>query len=72
MQIRHKILMVGGFIGLLVGLLAAFLFLRANESKIAAVEAGEAESLGKISPAEGIAVGMSIVGLLKQIVSLGG
>ena len=64
--------MVGGFIGLLVGLLAAFLFLRANESKIVAVEAGEAESLGKISPAEGIAVGMSIVGLLKQIVSLGG
>ncbi len=71
MQIRHKILMAGGFIGLLVGLLAAFLFLRANESKIAAVEAGEAESLGKISPAEGIAVGMSIVSLLKQIVSLG-
>lgn len=72
MQIRHKILLTGGIIGLLLGLAAAFLFIRAKESQIAAVEAGEAESLTKISPAEGISVGMSIIGLLKQIVSLGG
>ncbi len=71
MQVRHKVLITGGIIGLLVGLGAALLFLRTNESRIAAIEAGEEESLGKISPAEGISVGMTIIGLLKQIVSLG-
>lgn len=71
MQVRHKVLITGGIIGLLVGLAAAFLFLKANEAKIAAVEAGEEKSLGKISPAEGISVGMTVINLLKQIVSLG-
>ncbi|MBN1935340.1 MAG: hypothetical protein JW934_11780 [Anaerolineae bacterium] len=72
MQVRQKVLIMGGVVGLLVGLAAAFLFLKANEARIAAVEAGEEESLGKISPAEGISVGMTVIGLLKQIVSLGG
>jgi hypothetical protein len=66
------VLLIGGLAGLVLGLAAAFLYLKNNEAKIAAAEAGEEEALAKISPVEGISVGMTIIGLLKQIVSLGG
>ena len=71
MQIRHKVLLMGGVAGLLMGLAAAFLYLKANEEQIIAAQAGETEALTKITPVEGISVGMTVIGLLKQIVSLG-
>lgn len=71
MKIQQKVLLIGGIGGLLVGLAAAFLYLKANEEKLAAIEAGDEVSLRKVTPVEGISVGMTIIGLLKQIVSLG-
>ncbi len=71
MKAQQKVLLIGGIGGLLLGLAAAFLYLRANEDKLAAIEAGDEVSLRKITPVEGISVGMTIIGLLKQIVSLG-
>ncbi len=71
MKIQQKVLLIGGIGGLLLGLAAAFLYLRANEDKLVAIEAGDEASLRKITPVEGISVGMTIIGLLKQIVSLG-
>ena len=69
---QQKVLLIGGIAGLVVGLAAAFLYLKNNEDRIAAVEAGDKEAMNKITPVEGISVGMTVIGLIKQVVSLGG
>jgi hypothetical protein len=71
-KIQQRVLLIGGIAGLLIGLAAAFLYLKNNEDRIAAAEAGDEKALNKITPVDGISVGMTIVGLVKQIVSLGG
>jgi hypothetical protein len=71
MTFKQKVLIAGGVAGALIGLAAAFLYIKANEPKIAAVETGEAESVTKVSPGEALSVGLSIVNLLRQIVGLG-
>ena len=71
MKLEQKVLIAGGVAGLLIGLAAAFLYLKANESQIAAVEAGEAEEVNKVSPGEAMTVGLSLLGLLRQIANLG-
>jgi hypothetical protein len=71
MRLEHKVLIAGGIAGALFGLAAAFLYLRSNEAQLAAVEAGEADSVGKVSPREAMTVGLSLIGLLRQIVTLG-
>ena len=71
MKFEHKALLIGGVAGTLVGLAAAFLYLKANEDQIAAIEAGEAEAMKKISPGEALAVGLSLITLLRQIVGMG-
>jgi hypothetical protein len=71
MTFKQKVLIAGGVAGALIGLAAAFLYIKANESKIAAVETGEAESVTKVSPGEALSVGLSIVNLLRQVVGLG-
>ena len=71
MKVQQKVLIIGGLVGALVGLGAAFLYLKANEARIAAIEAGEAESLGRVKPGEALSVGLSVIGLLRQIVGLG-
>jgi hypothetical protein len=70
MKVEQKVMIMGGIAGALIGLAAAYLYIKANETKIAAVEAGEEESV-KIKPGEALAVGLSIVTLLRQIVGLG-
>ena len=71
MKLEHKVLVAGGIAGLLIGLAAAFLYIKANESQIAAVKAGEAGEMSKVSPGEAMTVGLSLLGLLRQIASLG-
>ena len=71
MKFEHKTLIAGGIAGALVGLAAAFLYIKANETQIAAVESGEAAQVGEISPGEAMTVGLSLIGLLRQIVTLG-
>ena len=72
MKIEQKVLLFGGLAGLLIGLAAAFLYLKNNEDRIAAAKAGDEDALSKITPVQGISVGMTVIGLVKQIVSLGG
>ena len=72
MKIQQRVLLIGGIAGLLIGLAAAFLYLKSNEDRIAAAEKGDQEALKKVTPVEGISVGMTVIGLIKQIVSLGG
>lgn len=71
MKFQHKMLLLGGIAGALIGLAAAYLYIKSNEGQIAAVEAGEAESVAKVSPREALGVGLSVVNLVRQIVGLG-
>ena len=71
MKFEHKTLLLGGIAGALIGLAAAYLYLKSNEGQIAAVEAGEVKAVAKVSPGEALGVGLSLVSLLRQIVGLG-
>jgi hypothetical protein len=59
---KTNILVIGGIAGLLTGLAAAFLFIRSRE---------QSETDMKISSGHGVQIGMSVVSLLKTIVSGG-
>ena len=71
MSVRQRALLIGGVAGALIGVAAAFLYVKANEERIAAVEAGSGGSAIRITPASGLAIGLSVIGLLRQIVGLG-
>ena len=68
MEFKQKALIVGGIAGALIGLAAAFLYVKANEERM---ERGGAESMGKIAPGEALSLGLTVVGLMRQIVGLG-
>ncbi|MDX9849839.1 MAG: hypothetical protein RBT01_04970 [Anaerolineaceae bacterium] len=59
---KSKILIVGGLLGLLSGVLAAYLFLQRSEQN--------AKDLN-ISPGDGVKVGLGVLGVLKLISDLG-
>lgn len=71
MNVRQKLLIAGGFAGALVGVVAAFLYIKANEGQVVAVEAGEARQVADVSPGEAISVGLSLLGVLRLISELG-
>ncbi|MBN1641466.1 MAG: hypothetical protein JXA09_09540 [Anaerolineae bacterium] len=71
MKTRQRLLIGGGIAGALIGVAAAFLYIKANESQIAAEEAGEADAVKKVSPGEAMTVGLSLLGVLRQIANLG-
>ena len=71
MKFEQKMLLLGGIAGALIGLAAAYLYVRSNEGQIAAAEAGDTEALAKVSPREALGVGLSVVSLVRQIVGLG-
>ena len=71
MKYQQKLLIAGGLAGALIGLAAAFLYIKSNENQINAMEEGETEAMGKVSPGEAMTVGLSLIGLLRQIVNLG-
>ena len=71
MKTREKLLIAGGIAGALLGLAAAFLYIKANESQIAAADAGEVVAAKKVSPGEAMSVGLSLLGVLRQIANLG-
>jgi hypothetical protein len=70
-KFQQKVLLAGGIAGALVGLAAAFLYIKANEPQIAALENGEDDAVSKVSPGEAMTVGLSLLGLLRQIANLG-
>ena len=71
MKFEHKALLIGGIVGALIGLAAAYLYVKSNESQIAAIEAGEATAIAQVSPREALGVGLSVVSLVRQIVGMG-
>jgi preprotein translocase subunit YajC len=71
MKVQYKVLIIGGVTGALIGLGAAFLYIKANEGRIAAIDAGEVDALAKVKPGEALSIGMAVIGLLRQIVGMG-
>jgi hypothetical protein len=71
MKFEQKVLLIGGVAGALLGVAAAFLYVKNNEAQIAAANEGNTEAMTKISPREALGVGISLVSLLRQIVGLG-
>ncbi len=71
MKLEQKLLIAGGIAGALIGVAAAFLYIKANEAQIVAAEEGEVDAVNKVSPGEAMTVGLSLLGLLRQIASLG-
>jgi hypothetical protein len=65
MNARNKALIVGGVIGALVGLLAAWIYVRELPA-----EEGQELALPKIAPGDTIKLGLTTLGLLRQIAGL--
>lgn len=68
MNLRNRILLVGGVLGALVGIAAAQLYLRSADVQVS--EEGD-ESLPAVQPGKALAVGLSVLTVMKQIVGLG-
>jgi hypothetical protein len=71
MKFEQKMLLIGGVAGALLGVAAAYLYIKNNEDQIAAINEGRTEMVAKVSPREALGVGISLVALLRQIVGLG-
>jgi hypothetical protein len=71
MKFEQKILLIGGVAGALIGVAAAYLYVRNNEDQVAAIDEGRSEMVAKVSPREALGVGISLVALVRQIVGLG-
>jgi hypothetical protein len=71
MKFEQKAMLMGGLAGALIGVAAAYLYVRNNEERIAAVNEGRGDEVAKISPRDALAVGVSLVALIRQIVGLG-
>ena len=71
MKFEQKMLLFGGIAGALIGIAAAYLYVRNNEDRVTAIDEGRTEMVAKVSPREALGVGISLVSLLRQIVGLG-
>lgn len=74
MDSRTRALIIGGVAGAALGVAAAWLFIRSVEEEEALVVEGEAE--GAVAPrtvgvGQVVRLGVSILGVLRQIVDLG-
>jgi hypothetical protein len=68
MNTRTKVFVFGGLVGALIGLLAAWLYVREAES--AGVDLDERAGV-EITPRTGLQVGLGVLGVLRQIANLG-
>lgn len=73
MSVRTKALIIGGVAGAALGVAAAWLFMRSVEEEALAVEgAGEEAVVPRtIGVGQVVRLGISILGVLRQIVDLG-
>jgi hypothetical protein len=71
MKFEQKMLLIGGIAGALIGVAAAYLYVKNNEEQVAAANEGRTEMMAQVSPREALGVGISLVSLLRQIVGLG-
>lgn len=69
MNLRTRVMMIGGLVGGLIGVLAAQLYLRSAETK---EEEGEEVALPSLEPRDMIKLVLSVLGVLKLVDGLAG
>jgi len=67
MNVRTRVMMIGGLMGGLVGVLAAQLYLRSAERRL---EEGEEMDLPSLEPGDLIKLTLSVLGTLKMVDSM--
>ncbi len=67
MDWKTKLLLFGGIAGALVGVGAAYLYMRSVEAE----QGGTALYPRRVKPTAAVSVGLSVLGLLRQIANLG-
>ena len=68
MNLRMRVLIIGGVVGALVGVSAAYLYLKSAPMQ-ADLEGGE--RLPAIQPGKALTIGLGVLTVLKQITGLG-
>lgn len=71
MKFEQKMLLIGGIAGALLGVAAAYLYVKNNEERVSAMNEGRSEGKPKVTPIEALGVGTTLVALLRQIAGLG-
>jgi hypothetical protein len=71
MNTRTKVFVVGGLAGALLGLLAAWLYVREAESAGVDLDTEVGTETTPITPRTGLQVGLGVLGVLRQIANLG-
>jgi hypothetical protein len=64
---KTKLMLLGGIAGALVGVGAAYLYVRSVDAD----QGGQALAPRPVKPTAAVSVGLSVLGLLRQIASLG-
>ena len=64
---KAKLMLLGGIAGALVGVGAAYLYVRSVDAD----QGGQALAPRPVKPTAAVSVGLSVLGLLRQIASLG-
>ena len=64
---KTKMMLLGGIAGALVGVGAAYLYVRSVDAE----QGGQALAPRPVKPTAAVSVGLSVLGLLRQIASLG-
>ena len=70
MKGRAKVLLIGGLGGMLVGVIGAYLYLR-SIGATGAVQGDDRSDPAPLAPMNLFRLGLSIVGILRQIAALG-
>jgi len=68
MNLRTRVMIVGGVLGALVGVSAAYLYLQSTPVEL---DAEGNERLPSLHPSKALTVGLGVVTVLKQITGLG-
>ena|GEM_PF-396361 len=68
MNLKKRVLVMGGVLGALIGVAAAGLYLRSTPVEV--TDTGD-EKLPAVSPGSALALGLGVLSVLKQIVGLG-
>jgi hypothetical protein len=68
MNLKTRVMIIGGVVGALVGVGAAYLYLQSAEVKVD--EEGN-EQLPSVQPAKALTLGLGVMTLLRQIAGMG-
>lgn len=68
MNVRMRVMLIGGVVGALLGVGAAYLYLQSNPVE---VDAEGKERLPSVQPGKALTVGLGVLTVLKHIAGLG-